>query len=98
MKIEWLVPAIHDLRQLRDFILPNNPEAAQRAVKVIKATVALLNKNPRIGKPAENLPDYHDIVIPFGSSGYLLRYRIQGEYILIVAIKHGKEAGFTGQE
>jgi plasmid stabilization system protein ParE len=98
MKIEWLVPAILDLQRLRDFIVSHNPEAAQRAVKVIKAAVAALAANPRAGKPAEDLPDYHDIIIPFGSSGYVLRYRLQGETIFIVAVKHGKEAGFSGQE
>jgi len=43
------------------------------------------------------MPDYHDIVVPFGASGYLLRYRIQGEAIIIIALKHCKEAGFSEQ-
>jgi plasmid stabilization system protein ParE len=98
MKVEWLVSAILDLQRLRDFIVSHNPEAAQRAVKIIKAAVAALTANPRVGKPAEDLPDYHDIIIPFGASGYVLRYRLQGETIFIVAVKHGKEAGFSGQE
>ncbi len=97
MKIEWLIPAIHDLQRLRDFIIPHNPDAAQRAVMVIKSAVAAITANPRAGKPVEELPDYHDIIIPFGSSGYALRYRVQGETIFIVAVKHGKEAGFSGQ-
>jgi plasmid stabilization system protein ParE len=98
MKIEWLVPAIHDLQRLREFILPHNKVAAQRAVRIIKGTVTLLESNPLIGKPVEELIDYRDIIIPFGSSGYVLRYRIQQDTIFIVALKHGKEAGFPGQE
>lgn len=94
MRIEWLDSAILDLQRLRDFILPHNKEAAQRAFKIIRAAVGPVETNPLIGKPVEDLPDYHDLVIPFGASGYLLRYRIQGDTIFIIAVKHGKEAGF----
>lgn len=98
MNIEWLVPAILDLQRLKEFILPNNKEAARRAVKVIRAAVALLETNPLIGKPVEDMPDYRDLVIPFGSAGYLLRYRIQGDTAYIVAVRHGKEAGYSDVE
>lgn len=97
MQIEWLETAIIDLQRLREFILPHNQDAAQRACKVIRAAVAPLETNPRIGKPVEDLPDYHDLMIPFGASGYVLRYRLQGDTIFIIAVKHGKEAGFTNQ-
>jgi len=33
--------------------------------------VAALENTPRIGKPVEELPDYQDLVIPFGAAGYL---------------------------
>ncbi len=95
MQIEWLETAIFDLQRLRDFILPHNQEAAQRAGKIIKTAVVPLEGNPYIGKPVEDLPDYFDLVIPFGVSGYILRYRIQGDTIFIIAVKHGKEAGFS---
>lgn len=97
MQIEWLESAIYDLQRLRDFIVPHNREAAQRAFKIIRAAVVPLEMNPRIGKPVEDLPDYHDLIIPFGSSGYVLRYRIQGDTIFIIAVKHGKEAGYSSQ-
>ncbi len=98
MQIEWLDSAIHDLQRLRDFILPYNVDAARRAVRTIQIAVSPLALNPRIGKPVEELPDYHDIFIPFGSSGYVLRYRIQGDTAYIVAVKHSREAGFAGQK
>lgn len=97
MRIVWLGSAILDLQRFRDFIQPHNKEAAQRAVRIIRAAVAHIAANPRIGKPVDDLPDYHDIVVPFGASGYLLRYRIQGETIIIIALKHCKEAGFSEQ-
>jgi len=97
MRVVWLPAAVADLQRLREFILPHNREAAQRAVKVIKAAVAMIETNPRIGKPAEDLPNYQDLPIPFGAAGYLLRYRIYQGAIYIVAIRHGKEVGYSGE-
>ena len=98
MQIAWLPSAINDLQRLRLFIAEQNPAAAQRAVALIKEAVALLTANPFAGKTPEDLPDYHDIIIPFGAAGYVLRYRIQHETIFIVALKHAKEAGFNKAE
>jgi hypothetical protein len=53
--------------------------------------------NPRIGRPVEGMPDCRELIIPFGSSGYVLRYRLAGDKVLIHAVKHGKEAGFSDQ-
>lgn len=95
MRIEWLESAILDLQRLREFILLHNKDAAQRAVRVIRTAITPVTTNPRIGKPVEDLPDNHDLFIPFGASGYVLRYRIQGNTIFIIAVKHCKEAGFS---
>lgn len=97
MRIEWLVSAINDLQRLRDFILPHNRDAAQRAFRTIKAASDPLKTNPCIGKPVEGMPDCRELIIPFGSSGYVLRYRITGDRVLIHAVKHGKEAGFSDE-
>ena len=97
MRIEWLASAIGDLQRLRAFILPHNKEAAQRVVKLISYAVTSAGSNPRIGKPVEDLLGFHDLVIPFGASGYVLRYRIQGDIAFIVTVKHCKEAGFIDQ-
>ncbi len=97
MRIEWLDSAILDLQRLRNFILPHNVDAARRAVRTNQTAVSPLMLNPRIGKPVEDLPNYHDIFIPFGSSGYVLRYRLQGDTVYVIAVKHGREAGSAGQ-
>lgn len=95
MQVEWLDSAINDLKRLKDFILPHNKEAAQRVVLLIRGAVIPVISNPRIGKPVDDLPHFHDLVIPFGASGYIIRYRIQGDTVFIIAIKHRKEAGFS---
>jgi plasmid stabilization system protein ParE len=97
MKIEWLPEAILDLERLRDFVFPHSRAAANRAVTVIKSSVKTLSRHEYVGKPAEDLPGYYDMVIPFGLSGYVLRYRVEGDTLFIVAVKHGKEAGFSDE-
>jgi len=97
MQIEWLESAINDLQRLRDFILSRNNDAAQRAFRTIRAATAPLMTNPRIGRPVEGLLDCRELIIPFGASGYVLRYRIAGDKVLIHAVKHCKEIGFSSQ-
>ncbi len=97
MQVEWHDLAIVDLLRLKEFISQHNQEAARRAVRLIKAAVMQIATHPRIGKPVEGFLDYHEIVIPFGASGYVVRYRIKKDTVLIIAVKHGKEAGFSDQ-
>ena len=52
---------------------------------------ALLNA----GRPADDLePEHRELLIPFGASGYMLFYEVLGETVLILAVKHQKEAGY----
>jgi hypothetical protein len=37
---------------------------------------------------------FRDWVIDFGDSGYVVRYRIENDSVMILAVRHQKEAGF----
>ena len=93
-KIIWFGQALDDLVRLRDFIGESNPEAAKRAAITIKNTIRLLQGYPDIIHPLEDLPDFHDLVVPFGAGSYITRYRIEGDVVYIVGIRHSKEEGF----
>ena len=95
MRIVWLPQAIDDLKRLREFLRPQNVEAAQRAVLAISKMAAVLAANPRFGMMARVAPDFRDAVIPFGRRNYVLRCRIDGDDIVIVALRHVREVGFT---
>ena len=95
MRIVWLPQAIDDLKRLREFLCPQNVEAAHRAVLAISKMAALLAANPRFGMMAREAPDFRDVVVPFGRRNYVLRYRIDGDDIVIVALRHTREVGFT---
>ncbi|NVK43808.1 MAG: type II toxin-antitoxin system RelE/ParE family toxin [Oceanospirillaceae bacterium] len=87
--------AIQDLERLREFLQPKNPAAAERAAKAIIQGVKALGEHPRIGRPVDDLPEeYRDWLIDFSDSGYVARYRSNGDTIVVLAIRHQKEAGF----
>ena len=95
MRIVWLPQVIDDLKRGREFLRLQNVQAAQRAVLAISKMAALLAANPRFGMMAREAPDFRDVVVPFGRRNYVLRYRIDGDDIVIVALRHAREVGFT---
>ena len=87
--------AIRDLERLRDFLRPKNPAAAKRAGESIIKAVKVLGHQPQIGRPVPDMSEqYREWPIDFGDSGYVARYRFDGETVTILAVRHQKEAGF----
>jgi toxin ParE1/3/4 len=85
--------AVEDVERLRSFLDRNNPEAARRALASIWAAIDRLQEFPDLGMPTEDA-DIRQIVVRFGTSGYIVRYAVlTGEgTILITRIWHGREA------
>ena len=87
--------AIRDLQRLREFLRPKNPAAAKRAADTIIKAVKVLGHQPQIGRPVTDMAvQYREWPIDFGDSGYVARYRFDGETITILAVRHQKEGGF----
>lgn len=88
--------AIRDLQRLRDFLRPKNADAARRAGEAIRQGVKILGEHPRLGRMVDDLPEeFREWLIDFGDSGYVARYRIGGDAVIILAIRHQKEAGYS---
>ena len=86
--------AIRGLQRIRDFLRPKNPDAARRAGEAIRQGVRILGTKPRLGRMIDDLPEaYREWLIDFGDSGYVLRYRIDGDAVTILVIRHQSEAG-----
>jgi plasmid stabilization system protein ParE len=87
--------AIRDLQRLREFLRPKNPVAAKRAADTIIKALQVLGIQPQIGRPVEDMPDqYREWMIDFGDSGYVARYRFDGEAVTVLAVRHQKEVGY----
>jgi plasmid stabilization system protein ParE len=93
-KVIWLPEAVDDLLRLREFIGDKNRKVANKAATTIKNIVKILESYPDIIHPLEDLPDFHDLVVPFGSGGYIVRYRIEETTVYIMEIRHSKEEEF----
>lgn len=94
-RLIWTPPALADVQRLYRFIAPRDADAAQHAVKAIRAGVKILAHQSRIGRPVEDMePEFREWPIDFGNSGYVALYRFDGENIAILAVRHQKEVGY----
>lgn len=91
----WTPPALADVQRFYRFLAPKNPDAATRAVKAIRTGVKILAHQPHLGRLVEDMdPAFREWLIDFGNSGYVALYRIDGDMVSVLAIRHQKEAGY----
>jgi plasmid stabilization system protein ParE len=88
--------AAEGLERCRLFLNEKNPRAARRAGQTILQQFTLLETNPDIGRPLDDLAELQELVIPFGESGYVSLYRhdLETNTVYILAFRHQKEAGY----
>lgn len=84
--------ALEDIERLRTFLDRVNPDAAKRALGLIWKAIDRLSALPSLGKPTEDA-NIRQIIVRFGSSGYVVRYVVVPETsdILITRLWHGRE-------
>jgi len=86
---------MRDLERLHQFLLPKSSTAAHRAAATIIKTVQMLEEHPQIGRPVEDMdPEYRELLIDFGDSGYIALYRLNRGIVTVLALRHQKEAGY----
>jgi plasmid stabilization system protein ParE len=94
-RLKWSQPALRDVARLQQFLAPKSEDAARRAVKTIRQGVRTLGKHPEIGRPVDDLPpEYREWVIEFGQIAYVALYHYDGKQIVVLAVRHGREAGY----
>ena len=88
--------AAEGLERCRIFLLEKNRQASRRAAVAIERQLALLEMNPGLGRPLDDLPEVRELVIAFGGSGYVALYRHESEAdtVYVLAFRHQKEAGY----
>ena len=90
----WSPQALRDVQRLYRFLASKNLESAKRAVTAIRQGVNVLSLQPGMGRPVEDMEnEFRDWIIDFGDGGYVARYRIDGQQLIILAVRHQKEAG-----
>ena len=93
--VKFAAGALRDLARLRAFLQHKNPIASQKAAATIIQPVRVLEQYPQIGRPVEDMaPGYRELIIGFGHYGYVILYRLDGDAVLVVAVRHQLEAGY----
>lgn len=94
-RLIWTPAALKDVQRLFRFLANKNPNAARRAVKTIRAGVKALEEQPRAGRVVQDMePEFREWLIPFGLSGYVVLYRFEDPLVVILAVRHQREAGY----
>jgi len=94
-RLIWTPQATSDVQRLYRFLAPNSPGAARRAVQAIRTGVKILAHQPRVGRPVPEMDaPFRDWVVGFGRDGYVVLYRVEYDKVVLLAIRHGREAGY----
>jgi toxin ParE1/3/4 len=93
MKLIVSQAAIADLARLQAFLAGKDRAASDRAVAALIAAIESLDTFPERGRPCGTL-NFRELIVPFGRSGYVLRYAYSAakDEIVVIRIWHGREA------
>jgi plasmid stabilization system protein ParE len=97
-KLAYAIEASDDLNRLYDFLVETDAALAQRAIHTIDSAISAMRHHPYICRKAAHgaLGRYwRELIIDFGSSGYLALFEITDEETLtIMAVKHQRESDY----
>ena len=84
------------LRRCRQFLLERSPQAAARAAQAIERHLLPLEVTAEMGRPFADAPHLRELVIPFGSAGYvaLYRYDVVEDTAHLLAFRHQRQSGY----
>lgn len=94
-RLIWSRAALADISRLHAFLASKNRSAARRAIATIRQGVKLLAQHPEAGRPIPEKPaEFREWPIGFGSGGYVALYRFDGKQVVMLAVRHGREADY----
>jgi len=100
-KVEFTPEADADLDRLFDFLLDQarTAEDAMRAYEAVEAIRHAADSHlaitPYSYRKVAQRPTVRELIVPFGSSGYVLRFDIRTpELVLVIGARHQREEDF----
>ena len=96
-KVRFTPEAEQDLLRLYDFLLEKDLAAAERALESIQRAIEILRFSPfSCRKAGADNPFLRELVIPFGSAGYVALFEIESNRIVnIIGVRHQREDDFV---
>ena len=95
-RLRYTRAARDDLKRLYSFLLERDLPSAERALDVIIAAVEGLSDFPFAARkvPSDGA-SLRELVIPFGSSGYIALFEIEDDHtVTILAVRHQREEDY----
>ena len=94
--VRFTPAAREDLERLFTFLAEQDIAAARRALKKIEKAWNLVREFPfACRKASPDNPFVRELLISFGSSGYVALYEIEGENLItVLAVRHAREGDY----
>ncbi len=97
-RVRFTVEAQEDLQRLHAFLLGHDSNLAERAIGVIQDALTLLEKFPfscRKAADGRHGPRLRELIIPFGSAGYVMLFEIDNRAtVTVIAVRHQRESDY----
>jgi len=88
VEVVWSALARTRLREIRDYVARDKPDAAERLAIRIVAMVETLRNHPRLGRVGAE-PGIRELVI--AGTPYIVLYRVHEQRVVVSTIWHGKQ-------
>jgi plasmid stabilization system protein ParE len=97
-RVEVSTRALRDLERLFDFLAEADPGRALAQLSSVRAAFEVLADHPLLGRTAED--GRRELVLSRGRFGYIAKYRWlpAEDVVLILAVRHQREAGYTVEQ
>ncbi|MCW8056503.1 type II toxin-antitoxin system RelE/ParE family toxin [Agrobacterium tumefaciens] len=91
--LRYTEEAFGDLDRIYDFLIAYDIDVAEKAIHAIRTGLQLLTDFPfSCRKASQENGLMRELLVPFGSSGYIVLFRIDGpETVTIAAVRHQRE-------
>ncbi|MCV3735574.1 type II toxin-antitoxin system RelE/ParE family toxin (plasmid) [Rhizobium sp. TRM96647] len=91
-RLRYTEEALEDFDRLYDFLIAYDVALAERASSAIQSALAMLTEFPFSCRKAQGDPLLRELLVPFGSSGYVVLFRIEdARTVTIAAVRHQRE-------
>lgn len=97
-RVEVSARALQDLERLFEFIAAGDPVRARLQLLSVKRAFELLADHPHLGRLVED--GRQELILSRGRDGYAALYRWFSveEVVMILAVKHQREAGYPRED
>ncbi len=95
-RVRYADAAKADIKRLYKFLVERDVVAAERAIDTIERAVAAFGEFPFMARKADpENPFLRELLIPFGSAGYVALFEIEDEKtVTILAVRHQREEDY----